>query len=43
MLQLAWLINNNLKLYDKKIEFLIIKSFYNKTNFDDVILEIGND
>ena len=34
------MINKN---YFKKIEFLIIKLFYNRTNFDGVILEVGED
>ena len=37
------MINNKLKINDKKTEFLIFKYFYNKANFDDVILEVGND
>ena len=39
----TWMINNKLTINDKKTECLIIKYFYNKANFDDVILEVGDD
>ena len=37
----AWKINKKLKINDKKTEFLIVNSFYNKTNCDNVTLEVG--
>ena len=37
------MVNNKLLTNGEKMKFLIIKSFYNKSNFDDVILEVGDD
>ena len=39
----AWMINNKLRINDRKTEFLMLKSYFNKFDLSELALAVGDD